>query len=268
MKLDKKRSTTRRRSQTHRTGKPSRGSGAYATIPLQKMARIAWPALGVQRSAALFASACLALVLLALLMMPEYAISSIVIKGNQGTATQDLESAVSFVQGRNAFMVRSRDIVKAVMALSGVEKVQAHISLPGRLEIVVKDTKPEILWLTNSQSLWLDAQGVVRDQPATQPELKLTIKDVSGKVYGKGDRIDKAALAGAQKLSVLMPRDIQSLEYQREGELTVIGVPGWRALFNTREDLEPQITALRRTLATVPGAVYLDVRAPSVVGYR
>jgi hypothetical protein len=257
----------RARSQTRSTGRRSKPHGSYATIPLQRTARLVLPKLGMERSASLFASALLTVVLLALLVLPHYAVETIEIGGNMGTPTEDIEAAVEFAQGHNAFLLRTSDVVAAVMALPGVEKVTARVLLPGTLRLDLKDARPEVLWLAGSQALWVDSLGIVRDQPPVEPERKLTIKDISGRSYQRGDQIDKSALAAAQQLGILMPRDIQGLEFQREGELYVVSVQGWRALFNTRGDLEKQVNAVRRAVASITGITYIDVRVPEVISY-
>jgi cell division septal protein FtsQ len=267
MKLNVKR-PTHRRSETRGGRNRPNGSRLYATVPLKRVARrIGLPALGIQRSAALAASLLLAVMLAALFVMPDYAVSDIVIKGNLGTPTQDIQAAVGFAHGYNAFLLRSRDVAAAVLALAGVEKADVRIILPGRLEISVKDVRPEVIWQTASQTLWVDSKGIVRDQPAVEPERKLTIKDVSGRVYNKGDQVDKAALTGAQQLGVLLARELQGFEFQRDGELTVVSNQGWRALFNTRQNLEKQVNALRWTLNRVQGLTSLDVRVPDSIVY-
>jgi hypothetical protein len=75
-------------------------------------------------------------------------------------------------------------------------------------------------------------------------------------------------LTGAQQLSLLLPREIQSFEFQRDGELIVVSNQGWSALFNTRADLSQQVSTLQMTLGGVHVAGLLDVRVPGVVGLR
>ena len=99
------------------------------------------------------------------------------------------------------------------------------------------------------------------------PDEKLTIRDVSGRLYQKGDQVDKSALDGASQLSMLMPREILEFEFLREGELTVVSNQAWRALFNTREDLGVQVSALRRVMSN-HSAMYVDVRVPNMASYR
>ena len=248
--------------------RPGRRSTSYVTLPLYKLVRLDLAALGLQRSVALAGAVCLAAMLLALFVMPDYAIQVIEVKGNQSTPTEDVQAAIGFARGYNAFLLRSRDVVDAVMAVSGVEYVDAQVTLPGRLQVAIKDVRPEVLWLAGSQALWVDSKGLVLDHPPVEPERKLTIKDVSGRVYRRGDSVDKAALAGAQRLGVLMPREIQGFEFQRDGELIVISTQGWRAQFSTRDEMEPQLNALRRTLSGVPGVTFVDVRVPSVISYN
>lgn len=187
--------------------------------------------------------------------------------GNLGTATQDLQDVVGYVLGRNAFTLRTNDIEASAMTLPGVQAVKARISLPDRLELVVRDSRPEVLWIAGGQALWVDANGFVRDQPLIQPEQKLTIRDVSGRVYNKGDQVDRAAVTTANELSLLLPREVLEFEFQRDGEVTVVSNQAWRALFSCREDLSAQVNALRRILAS-HSALFIDVRVPSMASYR
>lgn len=255
-------------TQTRRKTRSPRHSGSYASIPLAAVARVALPKLGGQRSLALAVSLCLGLMLIGMVALPAYAIGQVDIRGNLGTPTEDLYEAVGFAHGANAFLLRSQDVAAAVMAVTGIEAVHVQIALPGRLVITVKDAQPEVFWQTSSQTLWVDSKGVIYEQPAMTPERKLTIKDVSGKVYKKGDRVDASALSGARELNVLLARDIQEFEFQRDGELMVVSTQAWKALFNTRSDLEPQLAALRKTISSVPKVTYIDVRVPSLVSYK
>jgi cell division septal protein FtsQ len=255
----------RRRSQTRLAGRRPRRPGSYASIPFKRVARHLLPSLGMQRGTSLFVCLGLAILLTALMVMPDYTIKEINIKGNLGTPSEDLQAAAGFARGSNAFLLRTSDVVSAVMTISGVQKAEAHVNLPGRLEITVTDARPDVLWQTSSQTLWVDSNGTIYDRPPVEPERKLTVKDVSGRVYRSGDQIDKTVLATAQQISITMPHDIQGFEFQREGELTVVSNQGWSALFNTRADLQPQMNALHSTLNSGRTAGLLDVRVPNVV---
>lgn len=206
--------------------------------------------------------------LIGLLALPQYAIAQIEIKGNQGTPTDELRDAVGFARGANIFLLRSRDVAEAVKSVPGVEGVNVNVTLPGTLTIKVKDVKPEVFWQTNSQTLWVDAKGVVYEQPALSIERKLTIQDYSGRVYKRGDRVDQSVIDGARELSVRLGNEVKGFEFQRDGELTVVSSKGWKAQFSTRSSYEPQLAALRKTLSTVSGVGHIDVRVPSLVSYR
>lgn len=245
-----------------------RRNGSYATLPLARAARLALPKLGPQRSLALSISIFLAVMLIGLLALPQYAIAQIEIKGNQGTPTDELRDAVGFAKGANIFLLRSRDVAEAVKSVPGVEGVNVNVTLPGTLTIKVKDVKPEVFWQTNSHTLWVDAKGVVYEQPALSIERKLTIQDYSGRVYKRGDRVDQSVIDGARELSVLLGNEVKGFEFQRDGELTVVSSKGWKAQFNTRSSYDPQLAALRKTLSTVSGVGHIDVRVPSLVSYK
>jgi cell division septal protein FtsQ len=261
------RGPVRRRSQT-KLGKRNRRPKSYVTAPVQRVkVKLRLRSLGAQRNIAAFAVACLAVILLTMLVVPDYGIDQIIVKGNQGTAAQDVEDAIEFVRGRNVFLLRTADIASIVAKLPGVLQAKARISLPDRLEITIRDTRPEVLWIAGGQAMWVDANGVVREVLGLTPEQKLTIRDVSGRVYEKGDTVDKLALDGASQLSLLMPREILEFEFQREGELTVVSNQVWRALFNTREDMTAQVNALRRVMSN-HSAMYVDVRVPTMASYR
>ncbi len=260
--------TTRRLGEVRRTSRSSRRRGSYATLPLARAAALALPKLGPQRSLALSLCVFLAVMLVGLLALPNYAIAQIEIKGNQGTPTDDLRDALGFAKGANAFLLRTRDVATAVKEVPGVEDVSVRVSLPGKLTVRVTDVKPEVFWQTNSQTLWVDAKGIVYEQPAVTSERKLTIQDYCGRTYKTGDRVDPSALSGARELSVLLGSEVKGFEFHREGELTVVSAKGWKAQFNTRSGLEPQLAALRKTLSTVQGVAHIDVRVPSLVSYK
>ena len=123
----------RRRSQTKLGKRNSRRPKSYVTAPVRRAKfKLRLPSLGAQRNVAAFAVSCMIVVLLAMLVLPDYGIKQIVVKGNQGTAAQDVEDAVGFVRGRNAFLLRTADISAIVAKLPGVLKAQARISLAGQ----------------------------------------------------------------------------------------------------------------------------------------
>ena len=260
--------TVRRPADGRRKPSTSRRNRSYATLPLARAAKLALPKLGAQRSLALSISVFLAVMLIGLLALPQYAIAQIEIKGNQGTPTDDLRDALGFARGANSFLLRSQEVAEALKAVPGVEDADVQIALPGTLSVTIKDIKPEVFWQTNSQTLWVDAKGLVYEQPAVTPDRKLTIQDYCGRVYKTGDRVDPSALSGARELSVLLGNEVKSFEFYRDGELTVASTKGWKAQFNTRTDLQPQLTALRKTLSTVKDVGHIDVRVPTLVSYK
>lgn len=270
MKTTAKRTTKTavRRAPARRKPRSTRRNGSYATLPLARAARLALPKLGTQRSLALSISVFLAVMLIGLVALPQYAIAQIEIKGNQGTPTDDLRDALGFAQGANTFLLRSSEVAAAAKAVPGVQDADVQITLPGKVTVKVKDVKPEVFWQTNSQTLWVDANGLVYEQPAVTPERKLTIQDHCGRVYKTGDRIDQSVLTGARELSVLLGSEVKGFEFYRDGELTVVSTKGWKAQFNTRSSFEPQIAALRKTLSTVADVGHIDVRVPTLVSYK
>lgn len=252
------------RSKT-RGGKRPRSGDVKLSVALAPMAR----AVDGPRLLTLAGIVILTVILLNLFTSAQYGVGVVRVRGNQGTATRDIEEAISFVQGQSVFLVRTDEVKAAVTALPGIQKVEARVALPNELHIAVSDTRPEYMWVAaNSTILWVDANGLVRDQPAKDPERRITILDVSGRTYKKGDKVDAAALRAATELNVTLARDVQAFEFQRENELIVVSAHGWRAQFNTFDALEPQIKALRKILASVPGVIFVDVRVPDRVTYR
>ncbi len=250
------------RSVTHKGNKPKGWdvSPMEAALPHLKLN------LDVQRLGTMAALAVLVVLLLNLLTSPSYIINDIIVKGNQGTSTQDVQDAASFVLGRSAFLVRTSAVREAVTALQGISRAEVRVSLPNRLEITLSDTRPEVMWVAaDNVVLWVDKSGLVRDQAAVEQDRRIMVRDLSGRTYAKGDKVDAGALAAALQLGVSIPKYIQHFEYQREEEITVVSPQGWRALFNTHDSLEAQITALQRFLASGRAASLIDVRVPDRV---
>ncbi len=259
----------RRRSQTH-LGQRSRAANRRRTTSQLKISfkDLALPALGVQCTLAMVAIAVLAAILATLCLSPQYAIANVEVQGNEGVATQDVIDAVAFARNQNAFLLRRADVAAAVKGLPGVESVQVRILIPDRLYITVRDTRPSVAWVVGNLIYWIDHNGIVLDPQSVTTEHPLTIKDLTGKTYRRGDKVDQAAIKTAQQLMIIMPKEIQGFEYQREGEITVVGNAGWRAVFSTRGDLNKQIDALHRLLARIRAVNYVDVRVPDAITYR
>jgi cell division septal protein FtsQ len=254
----------RRRSQTHGSAKRRRHTN-FTAIALR---RFGLKQFGAQQNLAALAFLFATFILVVLLAAPGYTIKSVDVVGNQGTALQDVQDAVQFAMGVNVFLLHTADVAGAVMRISGVEAADARVLLPDRLQITIKDARPEIAWISASLVYWLDASGVVREPPAGEPDRRITIKDLTGRSYQKGDKVDVDVVRAAQQLSVLMQRDIQVFEYQRDGEIIAVGNQGWRAVFNALGNLNLQADALQRILDSGRTIAYVDVRVPSMVTYR
>jgi cell division septal protein FtsQ len=255
----------RRRSATRIARRNKRGVSSPLSVSLGK---VSLPKVGARRNGMLVAIAFLGVLALSLLGLPVYAVSDIEVVGNQGTATADIQEAAGFVLGRNAFLVRSRDVEAAVEELSGVVSAEASVSLPGRVRITVTDTRPDVAWLSNGILYLVDRNGTIREQGNSDPAKMLRIRDMSGRLYQKGDKVDERAVQAALNLALILPREIQDFEWQRANELSVISGQGWRALFDTRDDLNVQVDALRRVLSSGRNATAIDVRVPSMPAYR
>jgi len=223
---------------------------------------------GVQRTLALVATAVLAAILATLCLSPQYAIAKVEVQVNQGVATQDVIDAVSFVRHQNAFLLRRSEVAAAVKSLPGVQSVQVRVLIPDRLIITVRDTQPTVAWIAGDLIYWIDHNGVVLDPQSVTTERLLAIRDLTGKTYSRGDQVDLAAIKTAQQLMLIIPKEIQGFEYQREGDLILVGNGGWRAVFSTRGDLNRQIDALHRLLARTRAVSYVDVRVPDAITYR
>jgi len=263
------RPAARRRSQTRSGRRSRRTTRSYVRVPLQVgLKALALPAWGVQRTLAAVATVVLAVILVTLFVSPRYAIADVVPEGNEGVATQDVIDATAFARKQNAFLLRTAEVEAVVRKLPGVVSARARVLLPDRLLITVSDTRPSVAWVSGSLVYWIDQNGVVLDPQTVTTERLLTIKDLSGRAYRTGDKVDLAAIATAQNLMLKMPREVQGFEYQREGDLIVVGNQGWRAQFSTWGDLNQQVNALLYTLNTVRGISFIDVRTPDRVTYR
>jgi hypothetical protein len=257
----------RKRSQTHLDGRQrqKRSGRSYASISLS---RLALPSLGAQRSTALGAIAALVLLLVTILVWPLYRVAEVQVVGNQATATQSIENAVSYARGISIFLIRSAGIEQSVRSLTGVDKVDVHAVLPNRLVINVVDTRPEVVWLAGGATFWVDKKGTVNETVAARPEQAIVINDLSGRTYATGDSVDPAAVQTALQLKVMMPSEIQGFEFFRDYELILVSTQKWRAVFSTRDDLSAQVEALRQAASRVRAAAMFDVRVASMVTYR
>lgn len=258
----------RKRSQTHAVRRKSTVR-QFSVAPIKaRLKALALPAWSIQRAlAALIAVVCL-FALLSLFVSPGWAITSIDVQGNEGVATQDIVDAASFVSGRNAFVLRTAEVVKAIKAIPAVTGVDVGVQLPDTLLVTITDTRPDVAWLSGNLLYWVDNNGVVLEPKAPTAERRLTIRDLNSQTYQKNDVVDAQAIQAAQKLMALAPKDIQSFEYQRQGELIVVGAKGWRAQINTRGSLNEQLKTLRKVLAALPAVTYVDVRVPSLPTYK
>jgi len=266
MKKTVVRRPAKRRSQTHSTYR--RKSVNHSYVAALRGAKLPMPQVSAQRTGVMAIVLVLIVALISLLLMPNYRISTINVTGNEGTATQDIEDAAGPAIGRSSFLLRTADIKDSVMGVSGVERADVRITLPGKLDVTVKDARPEVAWLSGGQLHWVDKNAIVCEPPAVDPERRILIRDLTSRILQKGDKVDASALKSALKLSVHLQKDISGFEYQREGDLIAVGNPGWRAVFDTHGDLTAQVAAFRNAMSSGRSMTYVDVRVPDMVVYR
>jgi cell division protein FtsQ len=193
-----------------------------------------------------------------------FQVRSIHVHGNLLLSQAEVERAVA-VKGINVFWIDRADVADRLRRLPLVADVEITPTLPDSVDVAIVERQPAAFWLSGEGSYLVDREGVIlklvdgeaqqaracAGQPCDPRLAPLpSVAQLDGQPLTPGDRVDPSALVGSARLGAVLPAmGVQPLgfEWSREVGLEVPTRDGWRAIFDTRRDLDGQV----RTLATV-----------------
>jgi cell division protein FtsQ len=175
-----------------------------------------------------------------------FRIERVVVTGSQLVPPEEIERAAA-VTGLSIFWVREEEVGHRLQAIAAVQSARARTVLPDRLEVRVVERAPVAVWQNGGMSYLVDAEGHVllaTDRAVTLP----AIRDARSQPIQPGGLVDRAALATMFRLRQLLPQVAgltpREIEYREDASVTVVPDAGPQVRFDSRDDLEWQVSAL------------------------
>lgn len=195
-----------------------------------------------------------------------FAVREISVTGNRLLDAEQARQAVGAL-GQNLLLLKTPEIEQSLQRVSVVESAQADLSLPGQLEVTVKERMPVLRWQARDGSFLVDREGVVfsRETPRTAVTL---VRDLNGPSLDLGSRVDAGVLSTVTTLEKLLPGQAGLrppwFDYARGTGVSVPFEGGPRVLFGDAEDLDSKLAALasiqQHLDATKARAEVIDLR--------
>ena len=121
-----------------------------------------------------------------------FTVREISVTGNRLLAAEEARQA-SDALGENLLLLKTPEIEQSLQRVSVVETAQAALSLPGQLEVTVKERTPVLRWQARDGSFLVDREGVVfsREIP---PTAVTVVRDLTGPDLDLGSKVDAGVL--------------------------------------------------------------------------
>jgi hypothetical protein len=204
------------------------------------------------------------------------------VSGIGRTSEVAVRGVVEGVVGRrpNLFRVRTGEIATAIAELPAVQSADVRVVLPDRLDIVVTEREPILVWAVGERRLLADAEGRILAEADDQEAGALPIAEDGREdaiIPAPGERLDPTDLAVVRQLGALSPPSIGSkasrlkLAVDDRMGWTITAEPtGWQAVFGvyasrirTPDVVAAQVQCLASLLATDEARISTVYLAPS-----
>ena len=175
-----------------------------------------------------------------------FTVREISVTGNRLLEAEQARQATNAL-GENLLLLKTPEIEQSLQRVSVVETAQAALSLPGQLEVTVKERTPVLRWQVRDGSFLVDREGVVFSREAPRTAVML-VRDLNGPALDLGSRIDASVLFTITTLVKLLPEKAGLLppwfDYARGTGVSVPLESGPRVLFGDAEDLDSKLASL------------------------
>jgi len=175
----------------------------------------------------------------------QFRIAEVVVTGNELVAAEDIAATIN-AGGINAFAVRGRRLERILQADPAIENVVVRTRLPDRVEVMIHERAPAIVWEATGRTLLADARGVaLRD--GARDDLPV-VHAPDGPAPDTGGRVDPDAVRMAQSLAPRMEAEGLGggqIEYRPSTGATIILPDSVRVALGSPDDLEDKLAAYR-----------------------
>ena len=194
---------------------------------------------------------------------PSFFVYGAEIRGNVAVSAREIYLA-SEIDSQSVFWLDPVTIEQSIKALPNIKSASVSIALPARVEIVVAERRPQLLWQSGDTVWWVDEEGTVVP-PKAEVENMLKIIDDDRQALEVGYQIDPALVKGAQTLRILAP-DVRVVRHTHAKGLIVATPEGWPVYLGSGGDMKAKLVGLSGLLPELrenerPPS-YIDLRDP------
>ena len=186
---------------------------------------------------------------------PVFKIKEIQISGDMKISVEEIRNIIleqidkNYLK-KNIFLVSLKEINGAILEqFPQVARITLDRSFPNVLAVVVEERKPIAVFLQGEDYYFIDNEGIVFEKISEMPSQMLKIKNstwISDLGLGK-ETLNKEKLGQILKIEAklndleISPREVSIISDKR---LNVETSEGWKIYFNSKEDLDWQLTEL------------------------
>ena len=145
------------------------------------------------------------------------------------------------VHGFSAFFINPTQVATRLEQLPHIRHAEAWVRLPNRIQILVEEREPALLYQVQSDVKWVDDDGVIAPIVAERQGLARLIDD-AGAVQLDNRHIDLALLQAIRQITTNLPQ-VNTFRYQAPYGLVFLSPEGWRVYLGSAENMSDKLAA-------------------------
>ncbi len=156
------------------------------------------------------------------------------IRGNRLLSAEQIYEA-SGIEGYSIFWIQPKAVEASLEALPYIRAATVRCWLPNRVEILVEEREPIILWRMSGKSLWVDREGKAMEPLRELPNL-IRLEDEKGEAADADGNMDQEIALGIQRIHQRLP-EIDLFYYNRAYGLHFITPEGVQVYLGDQQDM-------------------------------
>ncbi|HWQ11776.1 MAG TPA: FtsQ-type POTRA domain-containing protein [Roseiflexaceae bacterium] len=202
---------------------------------------------------------------------PQFTVRDIRVEGAQALSEDEVVQLAS-ARGMSIWLVDTGQVAARLRANAYVERAEASLALPDRLDVRLTERRPEVRWRAGGVNFLVDSGGLVLgvDQSAALTNT-LVIEDRSGHPLQPNDHVDPDALRLSQLIAVRLPAEVgltpASIAWDQASGVLVTTADGRTIVFGASDQFDHKLSILGILLKEGAAFTYLDLR-PTTPYYR
>lgn len=145
------------------------------------------------------------------------------------------------IDGFSAFFIRPAVVSQRLSQLPTIKSASVRVRLPNRVHIAVVEREPVLLFQVQTQSQWVDAEGVLIPAAEDRGGMVRLIDD-SLATQIDPQHLDPAILLAIQQITTDLPQ-IETFRYQEPFGLYFFSPEGWRVLLGEAQNMDSKLLA-------------------------